>query len=221
MEDFSRQRDLFDPETFHTPVHVLGCGGTGSFVALFLAKLGIKDITIYDFDKVEEHNLPNQLFGVYDVEKPKVEALCDIITDSTMTAVVTKFARVTGEQRLSGIVFMLTDTMKSRKDIWEKAIKMKPAVQLLIETRMGLSEGRIYTINPANLDQIKMYEETLYSDDETPVSACGTSQSVITTAVTIAGMAVRQLINFHNGVDLNHEILLDLENNQIFVRRFV
>jgi hypothetical protein len=220
MDDFSRQMELFDPQTFNTPVHIIGAGATGSWVALFLAKLGIKDITVWDFDTVGEHNLPNQFFRPIDIGEPKVLALRDTVSSQTGTVLNAKNTRVTGAQRLSGIVFMLTDTMKSRKEIWEQAIKMKPQVQLLIETRMGLSDGRIYTINPTSTDHIKEYENTFYSDEEASVSACGISQSVITTAVTIAGMAVRQLINYHGGVELNNEILLDLQYNQMFTRRF-
>ena len=47
---------------FNTPIHIIGCGATGSWVALMLAKMGISNITCWDFDKVEEHNLPNQFF---------------------------------------------------------------------------------------------------------------------------------------------------------------
>ena len=45
ITNFSRHKQLFDPENFNTPVTVLGAGATGSFLVLFLAKLGIKNIT--------------------------------------------------------------------------------------------------------------------------------------------------------------------------------
>lgn len=222
--DYSRQRDLFNPETFEYPVTLIGAGATGSWIALILAKLGIKNITVYDFDKVEEHNLPNQLYfldgngseHLTDIGILKVDALQGIIRNATGTEITTKPTRVNGEQRLSGIVFMLTDTMKSRKEIYEKAVRLKPGVQLLIETRMGLSDGRIYTVKPCDLKQLTAYEKTFYGDDVAPVSACGASQSVITTAMSIASMAVRQMINWHNGVPINNELLFDFENNAVY-----
>ena len=58
--DISRHKELFNPYYFNTPVTIIGAGATGSWLALMLAKLGIQDITVYDFDVVEEHNVPNQ-----------------------------------------------------------------------------------------------------------------------------------------------------------------
>jgi tRNA A37 threonylcarbamoyladenosine dehydratase len=62
--DVRRHAELFDPHTFNTPVTIIGAGATGSWLAIALAKLGIDNISIWDFDKVEEHNIPNQAFGI-------------------------------------------------------------------------------------------------------------------------------------------------------------
>ena len=40
--EFLRQLQLFNPEEFDTPVHVIGAGATGSWLTLILAKLGVK-----------------------------------------------------------------------------------------------------------------------------------------------------------------------------------
>ena len=74
-----RQLDLVKPEALETPVHLVGCGGIGSFVALALAKLGCPHLCLYDDDRVEEHNVPNQLFRLSDVGRPKVEALAEVL----------------------------------------------------------------------------------------------------------------------------------------------
>ena len=220
MSDYSRQKDIFDVEKFNLPVHVIGAGATGSWVALLLAKLGVKDIHAWDFDIVAEHNLPNQFFALNDIGNTKVTALQHEVLKVCDVCITPHNMRVDGKQRLSGIVFMLTDTMKSRKEIYEKAVKLKVGVKLLIETRMGLSEGRIYTINPMDMTETSEYEKTFYGDDEAHVSACGTSQSIITTAMSIASMAVRQMINYINNKPLNHELLIDFENNAIYNRKY-
>lgn len=218
--DYSRQLEVFRPEEFNTPVNIVGAGAVGSWVALFLAKLGIKDITVWDFDIVAEHNLPNQLFHIRDIDSPKVEALHYIVKDATGIEIEIKNTRVTGNEQLSGIVFMLTDTMSSRFEIWREAIRMKPSVKLLIETRMDLEGGRIYNVNPLDLTHIKNYEETLYSDEEASVSACGASQSVIATAVNIASKAVWQLIKYHNHDSLDNEILLSTRHANIITTKW-
>ena len=62
ITDYRKQTNLIDVEEVDTPIHVIGCGALGSWLTFFLLKMGFKNITVYDFDKIEEHNLPNQFF---------------------------------------------------------------------------------------------------------------------------------------------------------------
>jgi len=63
---FLRQLDIADPSQFRDkPVTVIGAGGIGAATVVALAKTGFENITVYDFDTVEEHNLPNQLLPIW------------------------------------------------------------------------------------------------------------------------------------------------------------
>ena len=56
----------------NTKVLIIGAGGIGSPVALFLARSGIKYFEIADFDKVSKSNLHRQvLFDEKDINKNK------------------------------------------------------------------------------------------------------------------------------------------------------
>ena len=223
MLDYIRQIEVFDPDTFNTPVHVIGAGATGSWLVLALAKLGIKNITVWDFDDIEEHNIPNQAYRKHvttreawawndedtDVGRPKVTALQQLAWEMSDITVNIKNEAVTGATRLEGIVICMTDTMKSRKEIWEGAVKFKVPVKLYIEPRMGLDSGRLYCVDPMNLRHIENYERTFYTDEEAEESACGASQSVVATAMMIASMVAWRVINYHNGEDMANQYLID------------
>jgi molybdopterin/thiamine biosynthesis adenylyltransferase len=217
--DMRRHMNLFNPYQFNVPVTVIGAGATGSWLVLQLAKLGISDITVWDFDHVEEHNVPNQLFDLSDVGELKVDALADHIKRQTGLEIKTVDKRFT-HGRLRGYVFLMVDSMLARKDIWETSVKGKSAVKLLVEPRMGLNEARVYNVEPTNLTHQEKYEACWYPDDEAEVSACGTSQTVITTALLTASFCARQLINHFNNVELSNEILIDPMYNNIYETRW-
>jgi molybdopterin/thiamine biosynthesis adenylyltransferase len=217
--DTRRHADLFNPYTFDKKVIVLGAGASGSWLVLMLAKLGIQDITVYDFDIVEEHNIPNQLYGMYNVGELKVLALKEMVLHQTGTK-INAIAERFESQRLSGYVFCMVDTMAGRDKIWKYSAKLKSAISMYTEPRMGLDTARVYNVDPMNLTHHKRYEDCFYSDDEAEVSACGTSMSVITTALTTASWCVRQLIEHNAGREVSNEILIDVMYNGIVETRW-
>lgn len=205
--DYWRQLDLFAPDQFKDEVHIIGVGATGSYVAYLLAKMGVKNIHAYDFDEVEEHNLPNQIYRLKDVGRPKVEALRDIILEATGTEIIIHNEAVTGTSKLKGVVFLMVDSMDVRKDIWDGAIKYKLAVRFMIETRMAIDNGRIYAIVSSNPADIRLWESTIYSDEEAEESPC-TNRSIAPTVSYIASIAVWKLIKWFNGEEYQKELIV-------------
>lgn len=197
MIDPLRHMEIFDPVAFgERRVDVIGAGATGSRIAMSLAKLGISCIHVWDFDSIEEHNIANQLYGNHQIGEFKVDALQAIIKQFTDTEIVIHNEKVT-DQELGNIVFVLTDTMASRKEIWEKCIKYKLHVNRMIETRMGAEEMQIYTIDPCQPTQVEAWEGTLFEDEEIEeTTACGASTTVGPTAELVSGFAVWQLIRW-------------------------
>lgn len=220
QNDYSRQVNILNPEKLNMRINIIGVGATGSWLSLSLAKMGLNKLFLYDFDTVGMHNLPNQMFGLRDIDNNKALSMRRIIKSLTGFLVNAKDERVEGDARLQGIVFMLTDTMKSRKDIYNKAIKNNPNVKLLIETRMDLYGGRIYVIDPTNREHIKKYEATLYDDTEAEVSACGVSQTVLPTALGITSHAIWKLLNYVNGEDIYNETIIDFNNEIIMTQKW-
>ena len=221
-----RHLSVFKPNAFGARrVDVIGCGATGSRIVLSLAKLGVENIHAWDFDRVEEHILANQVFGLNDVGLLKVDALAALVQKDTGVAIQSHAEKADGSQPLGEVVFLLTDTMSSRKEIWEKGLKFKLQTRLAVETRMGADNGRIYALNPNLLDHIRAWEEAWYPDEEAEVSACGASISVGPTAEIIAGLAVWQMVRWfaveEGGEDaLDNEIIFGLRSTNAISRQF-
>lgn len=56
-------------------VAVVGCGGLGSWIALGLARMGVRRLTVLDHDHFDRTNAPRQLMFGADVGEPKAHAL--------------------------------------------------------------------------------------------------------------------------------------------------
>jgi hypothetical protein len=210
--DYRRQTEVFQPHGFSKSVDIIGAGATGSHIAYILAKMGVNNMRVFDFDTIEEHNVPNQLYSLADVGRLKVDALRDGIERMTSIKIGAHNLKIENgvEYSASNIVFLLTDTMKSRKDIFNSFLKLRPNVELVVETRMGADSGRVYAFNPARPSQAAGWEATLYEDSEAEVSLCGTSISVCCTAVNIASFAAWQMFRYLKGESIENELIFSL-----------
>jgi len=206
--DYLRQLDLLDPKQIgDRSVTLVGAGATGSHIAWYLAQLGWGDknqgqgtLKVFDDDKVEDHNLANQIYEPEHVGLLKVEALKKMIIRKFGFEIETHAEKVTNQRNdvSAKYVFLLTDTMSSREEIFEKCLKFSFTTDLVIETRMGLRDGRVYAFNPNDPNQVSEWKATLYKDDEAQVSRCGASASIISTVTFLASMAVGQLVQHFN-----------------------
>jgi molybdopterin/thiamine biosynthesis adenylyltransferase len=191
-------------------------GATGSKIVMSLAKLGVKHINVWDDDIVAEHNVANQIYGNCHVGMKKSEALYSIVKEYTGTEIKINDCKV-GEEpvNFSGVVFLLTDTMKSRKEVFESSLKFKLSVRWVIETRMGTDVFRVYAFNPSSVTHIEAWENTLYDDSEAEVSACGSTFSVGPTADAVSAAAVWNFIRWNALYNHNEDNNDDVENELI------
>jgi ThiF family protein len=209
MSEFWRQLDIVDPaQHLLFPVSVIGCGGIGSPTVLALAKMGCNRISIWDDDRVEDHNLPNQLYRVDDVGKLKVDSLSSAVLDFTGVDLVRFPARVHPGSELQGVIISGVDTMQARNDIWQ-AVRYQPSVEVYVDARMGAEVCRIYTIRPTDPDDVAYYERTLYTDGEAQETPC-TARAIIYNVFMIAALIGSQVKKFARGEVFPREIIFDL-----------
>lgn len=171
---YSHQTDIFDPDKWTYPVHVIGAGGIGSALLFPLMKLGVHEIHVWDKDDVEPHNIPAQLlYRPSDIGTSKVDAVCAFAErQEVQCKVVGHNEFVTENTDLGGIVISGVDSMKSRKAIWE-AVKFNVSVPLYMDGRIGGEAYALFTLNPSVWEEIESYENNaMFSDEEAAQLPC-------------------------------------------------
>jgi glycine/D-amino acid oxidase-like deaminating enzyme len=204
---FLRQLDILPPEKLAFPIIVIGAGAIGSAAVVTLAKMGCTDITVWDDDTIEEHNVSNQMCLVQKIGSPKTSALVMLTQLLSGLTIKTRPERYRG-QALSGVVIAAADNMEARQETW-KRVKMNPKIPLLIDARMGAEFARIYSIHPMNPDEADFYEQNLYSAEEAERLPC--SARAIIYCPTIVGGLIALILKSHAiGKVAPREILFDL-----------
>lgn len=212
--EFLRQLDLVSPDTLDVPIHLIGCGGIGSFAALVLSKMGVQQLHLYDPDAIEEHNLPNQLFRLRDVGRYKIEALQEILEEFARPPAEVQPVEVEA-RRMTGVVISGVDSMRARKAIWLRSIRYRAGILRYLDARMGAEVARIYAVNPTDPADIRFYEKTLYDDEEAEVLPC-TAAAIIYSGFAIASLIGNLVKRLATGEDLPREILFDLKTLTLF-----
>lgn len=213
--NLSKSYEFFKPESLDARVHIIGCGSVGSTIAENLARCGVTKMTLYDFDKVEAHNVHNQMFRACDIGKPKVEALKDILTEINPEIGNDLVLRPKGwtGQIVSGIIVLAVDSIELRRQIVEAHMD-SVFVRAVFDVRTGLTDAQHFAANwsdPAS--KHNLLQSMQFSHDEataeTPVSACGVTLGVVTTVRLICALCVNNMIAFAKGEGLKKFIQID------------
>ena len=216
--DLSKSYEYFQPEKNDVRIHVIGCGSVGSTVAENLVRMGITNLTIWDMDVVEAHNLANQMFRQKDIGKPKVDAVAEILAEINPDITGSLQLKPNGwtGQLLSGFVFLCVDNIELRRQIVEKHMNSK-IIKAMFDFRTRLEDAQHYA---ADWSDARMKDDFLRSmqfshdeaKEETPVSACNVTLGVCPTVRVICAYGVSNFINFWNGKPLKKLILADAFN---------
>lgn len=203
--NLTKSIEFFDPSDVNGKCHIIGCGSVGSTVAEQLARLGITEFVLYDFDVVESHNIANQMFVHSDIGKEKVDAVKRIIVEINPEAdlkIEIKRSGYTG-QRLNGYVFLCVDNIDLRREICT-ANRMNKAIKAMYDFRTRLVDAQHYAANWSDLKEVDNLIKTMdFSHEEaeaaTPATACGVSMGVAMTVRLICGIGVCNFVKTIKG----------------------
>jgi molybdopterin/thiamine biosynthesis adenylyltransferase len=213
--NLNKSYDFFQPETCAERLHIIGCGAIGSTVAENLVRLGLTNISLYDFDTVEAHNIANQMYRQKDIGQLKVNALRDMLIEINPAVAhsIKTFDMGYENQRLSGYVFLCLDNIDTRREITQKC-EGNQYIKAVFDFRMRLSDAQHYAADWSDYSMRQnllntmnfTHEEALA---ETPLSACNLPLSVAPTVRMICAAGVSNFINFVKGNGLRKLILID------------
>ena len=191
-----------------TAIIVGGAGGIGSWLSLLLSRAGFYPI-VYDYDRLEEHNLAGQLYTKLDAENNvlKVDALkglCKNFADTDITVMNERYAK---DSMSHHYVMSAFDNMQARKDMfeaWKEYVKewqeyqavvdgsnekdetaLSSFVPLFIDGRLTAEQMQIFCITP---DKIEAYKEHLFDDSEVEDAPCTMKQTSHSAAMIASHM---------------------------------
>ena len=114
-------------------VMIVGLGSFGSQIAIELAKAGVGQFALFDFDRVELHNLARHTSTVNDLGRLKTDVIYDAIKGKNPYALVEKFPininenlpLLNEEIAKADLVICATDNNTSRFNISEALVKQQ------------------------------------------------------------------------------------------------
>jgi molybdopterin/thiamine biosynthesis adenylyltransferase len=190
---YARHLGIFNPHKHKLSATVIGCGAIGSFVAVGLAKMGVRDQTIYDMDSVETENLPVQLHMKSWIGREKTLATKHLIEECCPEDVDVS---VKGEWKAldhhpkTDIVVLAVDSLEVRKAVWE-TVKYDSAVSLIVDARIGGQAMKLYAVNPNDTADIKTYDGSLASTKGSDLPC--TERGVIDVSMIASGLLIRSI----------------------------
>ena len=190
-----RQLDILPPDKI-VGVTVIGTGGVGSAICIFLAKMGVRRFVLYDGDVVQQHNISNQMFPRSSINKPKASVIADEIgrfSPYPSCDIEANTRRFEDDSTLeTNVVISALDDMDSRRVVWG-CVKNDFTVDLYVDARMGGEVAKVYTVHPQNPDDVSLYEKSLVQGNY--MVPC-TAQAISYNVAMIASMVCSNIRKF-------------------------
>lgn len=201
-ETHLRQMGICSPDRLNEAIPgttIIGAGGIGSSVAITLLKMGLEGISVYDFDRLEEHNIGNQFlpYRYMDyqryrsfIDSFKVVALQRLADDMVPHRFNAAYPWAFDEHSLTDYLMISgVDSMTARSMIWNR---VKDNCKWYIDGRMSAQQLDVYVVDMDDPQDIELYEQSLFSDDEGIQEPC-TARGIIYTSL-FAGAHIGNIV---------------------------
>lgn len=196
--DLSRQEDIIPKREIEArSFGIIGAGGIGSNVAGVLAKMGAREIHVWDPDVVAPENLAPGFFSKEDLGIPKPLAIHNkLVRELGIDDVIVPHnERVfTKTPIFQDICIIGTDSLSSRRMIWEEgALRSRH----WIDARMGADAFNVFYVNLDTGLGRDFYNQFAFAQEE-PDLLCGEKATAFLTHGMIAGFIGSMVYNILN-----------------------
>ncbi len=186
----------------NSTVMLIGLGGLGSPVSMYLASAGIGHLILVDFDTVELSNLQRQIVhSTADIDRPKVESARDRLLALNPDCKITVINKQLDENELLeqtknvDIVIDGSDNFSTRFAVNRACFKNKT---VLVSGAAIRFEGQISVFDPRQKDN-PCYR-CLYNDDEITTETCSQTGVVAPLLGIIGSLQALETIKLITGI---------------------
>jgi molybdopterin/thiamine biosynthesis adenylyltransferase len=211
--DYSRQSRTVDSSIRDKSILVVGCGAIGRNIIMQAAYIGVPNITIFDHDNVELHNVSSQGFPMSDVGMSKVQSIKSELNNRLPTTQVCAYNhKWVPHYAQYDYVFLAADCMSARKNI-SRFYHRRRKKCAVIDSRMRGEEARVLM----TYDRLSRnhYGTTLFSNDEAVDGSC-TSSTNIYCSFNTASRAIQCMVAHNRKGYIRPDVLMNMGNGLTF-----
>ncbi len=134
-------------------VGIAGLGGLGSNVAMLLARSGVQNFVLIDYDVVDASNLNRQHYFPRHVGKQKTEALAEILQELCPHAQLESFSTCLQEDNIQEYL--------SKAPLWVEALDLAQSKKLFVESALFSGKFTVSASGIAGCDGPPMQKRNL------------------------------------------------------------
>ena len=212
LEMYKNQMAILPVDEYgDTPILLVWAWGIGSSLAVCLAKMWLKNITVCDFDEVELHNVASQFYRMDDIGKLKVDALKEIVLEQSWVEINT-ISEPFDETMVQPYQYEVVIPCVDNNDIRKQVVDTCDTVPVIIDARMTGYWFEWCQFSFINRD--RYFDEFRYPQSEVTATICSekaTAFNCFNIAGTVWALVRARLVDEDN-VDIPFTLTHDFRN---------
>ena len=175
---------------------LIGLGGLGSPISIYLAAAGVGELTIVDFDKVDLSNLQRQiLHKTSDISRPKIDSAKEYLLELNPNINIHSIGKKLSEKDLlseakkSNIIIDASDNFDTRFSLNKISVKSKTP---LVSGAAIRFEGQVTVFNPSQ--KSSPCYRCLYNEDVSTEESCAANGVFAPLLAIIGGIQANEAL---------------------------